>query len=294
MIGFGLTNLLIPNDPESLRIQTQNGTWVIAKERDFANKKQQITERRTVCLETYSIEFKDNTSSEVAGLPFSRILTLVKEEARPICLSLSYLTGSAVTFSRPLPQSDVDYISDGLPRMRGLSSAKAVTTEPIDFEKKVNLMVNNFAQNVQQNCVDIIIHHLLDATYWWSLEDLFLSTCTILEIIKQNQIKQMGPLLRKEDKNFYNAIKSMAERLGLTILSHDFVDMRNDLIHEGHLSKNKFANHSKSDCANVVCDVLNWIDEYVHSILRLGAVTTTRYPQDSLEGINSYTTWDQV
>ena len=45
--------------------------------------------------------------------------------------------------------------------------------------------------------------------------------------------------------------------------------MRNDLVHEGFLSGSNFKNRNKSDCAKVISDSLNWLDEYILASLNI-------------------------
>jgi len=285
MLGFCLLNLFIPNNPDELILNGNHGEWRLAKDVDFDNKLQTITSKRTICLETYTITHDHS----LGGSGSSRIADELLKELNYVCLSLSYLTGSAVTFERSLPMSDITFIQvgDSFPRMRGLSSSDPVTFDQYDFKEKLDTMINAFERNQNTNNINIIIHHLLDSTYCWSLEDLFLSLCTVLEIIKQNERRRTG----NSRLYFYDSIASVARHLGITVLNEDFKNMRNDLIHEGHLSKIKFSGHTKSECSDVVCDVLNWIDEYVHAIFSLGDVKNTRYPRNTLSGLNSYTTW---
>ena len=87
--------------------------------------------------------------------------------------------------------------------------------------------------------------------------------------------------------HFYDAISNAAQRLGIQRLSRNFHKMRQDLIHEGKLSVNKFAGHSKEECALVCGDVLNWIDKYVHKVFQLNVPRPVRYKKDDLLSMNS-------
>jgi hypothetical protein len=52
----------------------------------------------------------------------------------------------------------------------------------------------------------------------------------------------------------------------LSPLGSDYKAMRNDIVHEG-VSGSNFRGKSKADCAIVIADTLNWIDNYVLTAL---------------------------
>jgi len=149
-------------------------------------------------------------------------------------------------------------------------------------------MMTNFNLVSQQDHVDIIIHHWLDATSSWSLEEFYLSGCSILEIIKWNERrKQNKPHLFLQE-----ALKSANESYMRASPNQDWIDMRNDLIHEGKLSSTTFANKSKQQCIKVAGDVFDLIVQYLAGILNLPARPSSRFDSKDLRGMNSYTAWD--
>jgi hypothetical protein len=281
-IGFRLINFIVPDALDEFKIIGKHGNWIVKKEHDYDEKTNELKRKPTIALETYTIEHENSHDHSVT----EELL----EEVRHICLSLSYLCGTAITFERSLPFSDVNFITvgDGFPRMRHLIPDNHVVSNFHEFETKLNLMVENFDDNENDNNANIIIHHLLDSNYCWSLEDLFLGLCTVLEIIKQNERRRTN----NRNMPFYNSIVSVSGHLNITVLNQDFKNMRNDLIHEGHLSKVTFPGHTKSECADVICDVLNWVDEYLHAIFAINPVDSIRCPANALAGLNSYTTWN--
>ena len=106
-------------------------------------------------------------------------------------------------------------------------------------------------------------------------------------MIKQNERRRLG----NDRLTFFEGIDSATSNLQITNLSWDFTKMRNDLIHEGHLSGTNYPGHTKAECSEVVADVLNWIDEYIHGLFGIIPVTKVRYPRQVLSSLNSYTTW---
>lgn len=279
-LGFRLINLIIPANPDTIKVVGKHGNWIIQKDYDFHRKIEEIKNKPTIALETYTIEHEKQHSHAQAEELIA--------EFQHICLCLSYLFGSAVTFERSLPFSDINFIQvgDGFPRMRHFLPDNHIVVTPQELEAKLNKMISLFDQKKLANNIHIIIHHFLDSNYCWSLEDLFLDACTVLEIVKQNEIRRQNRKLK-----FYKAIESTSQNLSISIPGRDFIKMRNDLIHEGHLSKTTFPGHTKSECADVVCGVLNWIDEYVHSVFMISPVSRVRYPKHKFDTLNSYTTW---
>ena len=69
-------------------------------------------------------------------------------------------------------------------------------------------------------------------------------------------------------------MQSAASRYGLTQLGHDYVKMRNDIVHEGKLSGANLGGRSKADCAAVVADAVNWLDNYVLAVLGVTVLPT--------------------
>ena len=63
--------------------------------------------------------------------------------------------------------------------------------------------------------------------------------------------------------------------------------MRNELIHDGQLIGSRFAG-PKEACAEVIADVFNWFDEYMHAALGLGTPRKTRFEKADFLNLNSY------
>ena len=58
--------------------------------------------------------------------------------------------------------------------------------------------------------------------------------------------------------------------------------------HDGQLIGHRFAGPDKAACAHVVVDVLNWLDEYIHAALALGARRKIRFTDADLVNHNAY------
>ena len=64
--------------------------------------------------------------------------------------------------------------------------------------------------------------------------------------------------------------------------------MRNELIHDGQRIGHRFRGPDKAACAAVVVDVLNWLDEYMHAALALGARGKIRFANADFANLNAY------
>jgi len=279
VVVFGLSNLVVPGVPTPFSISMTSGNWNISPLGDYNQRVEKIKSDLS-CGITFEIS---NDDPDIRNQEFFHDL-------RNVCLCFSYLSGSAVALRSTGFRSDCILLQtgDGFPRERPLSPTPAFCESYGDIQRHVATMIKSFNIACQENHVDIIIHHWLDAMYSWSLEDFYLSGCTILELIKWNQ--------RRKDNNealtLQEALKSAHKAYMRASPNQDWINMRNDLIHDGKLSARKFANHSKQDCIKVACDVFDWIDQYLASILDLPWRSTSRFDHKDLRGTNSYTTWD--
>jgi hypothetical protein len=278
-IGFNIINLIVPTDPPNLIITGSNGNWEFRRHSRYAETKLTLNSKVHSGI-TYFADHDDlGISSD----------TVILDELMNLCLTLSYLTSNTVTINQTTVYSRISFLSlnDGYPREKGITGIRPVVNNDADITQATNLMLAGFNQNKTDYHVNVIIHYWLDALSCWSLENLFLSACTILEIIKQAERRRIGdPSL-----HFFDAISSVSTNLAIPQLNRDWLNMRNDLTHEGHLSKVRFPNKTKGDCIMVCEDVLQWIDEFIHKIFALGPIKGNRFCRGALNGLNSYTTW---
>ena len=279
-LGFNIVNFIVPEEPFDFKIEGNNGIWEFQQHFNY-NPNREALNTRVHAAVTYIADHDDlgmHKDDEILN------------ELIHLCLSFSYLTSNAVTVKQSTDYSRISFIQvgDGFPRERGISNIKQVFNNQRDFIIATNQMIKSFDQNKIDYNIEVIIHFWLDIISCWSLEDLFLGACTILEIIKQCERKRTG----NTNMHFYDAIVSVSTHLGLTVLNRDWINMRNDLIHEGHLSKVRFPNKSKLDCIKVCECMMLWIDEFIRAIFGLGIMKQKRFDNGSLVQLNSYTTWD--
>ncbi|MGA8833336.1 MAG: hypothetical protein WB554_17185 [Desulfomonilaceae bacterium] len=279
MVGFGLSNLVVPENPVSFDLNMGSLTWNISPLGDYSQRVQKL-KSKPVYMATFEIS---NDDSDIRNQEFFHDL-------RNVCLCFSYLSGSAVTLLDSGFRSVCQLLQtgDGFPRERPLSTTPFFSESFADFQSHIATMMANFNLVCQQDHVDIIIHHWLDAMYSWSLEDFYLSGCTILELIKWNERRKQN----KPKLYLLDALESTHNRYNIDSPNREWIDMRNDLIHEGKLSVTTFANKSKQQCIEVVCEVFDWIDQYLAGILNLPQRPSSRFDSTDLRGMNSYTTWD--
>lgn len=89
----------------------------------------------------------------------------------------------------------------------------------------------------------LVTHHRLDAMACWSLEDLYLSATTILQVVAYTQ-EAIDPIAHKP--SFFKYLTDAAGRVQIAPPYHDVVKMRNDLIHDGTLTGSSFGGKTEA------------------------------------------------
>ena len=277
MIGQIVFNLLIPEDPQTLSLNLPAATWELKQHPQYGKAKQAMAGYQ--CAETY---FLETSVARSAGAAFDAAF----KELTPIFLGASYATGLTVSSKRSISFSEVQLLqpSEHWPRPRAMDQPSFVIASDAEFADVVERFVRAWAGVGVTEKARLLIHHWLDALVCWSMEDLYLSATTLLQVIVATEATRQG----KESLSFYPGVAAAATRFSLRTLSADFKDMRNELIHDGQLIGSRFAGPDKVACAAVVTDVLNWLDEYIHAALQLGAVRKTRFTAGDLASLNSY------
>lgn len=235
MIGFWLVNLIVPNDPSSFVIKTPAGKWSLLKSTNFDKLKPDI--ENGACGNTYSIEFNglDNsmTSTDAAF-----------EEMVPICLAASFLTGMAVTVRQSTAHSKMQIFQTGphFPRDRGILGPNFCINNIDEFIEFVEKFVKNYLVLNATEKLRLMMHFFIDAQSCWSLENLYLSGSTILQIISsteedsgRGEAKKHAKTRGNDNPSFYDYLAGAAQKLSITPLQHDVIKIRNSLIHEGTL-----------------------------------------------------------
>ncbi len=169
-----------------------------------------------------------------------------------------------------------------------MGPANPVIMDSNDFRERLEAFVANFPTSEQNEKARLLVHHWLDALACWSLEDLVLSAATMLEIFAATAERVSVAAGSGKLQYFTPRIDYAATRYGMTPLGNDFRNMRNDLVHDGHLSGKKFPNKDLAACAAATSEALNWIDEYMHNALNLGTPSRQRFDATTFQSLNAF------
>ncbi|MGE3714285.1 MAG: hypothetical protein AB7F82_07130 [Alphaproteobacteria bacterium] len=278
MLCFRVVNLLIPGNPGMVDLPLPSGTWTLTKGQNFASDVEAIGKGQ--CVETYILE---HPVSMDAG---SAAVDEAFDEITPILLAASYATGLSVTIKRSTPGSECMIMqpSEHWPRDRAMGPPSPVVALEAEFIALIQSFVQNWPQAGQTEKARLLVHHWLDALSCWSMEDLYLSTTTLLQIIVATEATRQG----NAGLRYYPGVTAAANHKRIRVLGNDFKNMRNELIHDGRLIGSRFAGPDKAACAAVVADVLNWFDDYLHTALGLGSVKKTRFRPTDFQSLNAY------
>ncbi|MBN9519217.1 hypothetical protein J0H58_11965 [bacterium] len=282
MIGFRVVNLLLPGDPQTVTIVGLNGDWVFTAATGYAAAKDAIlTQHKSA--ETY---LAVHPASHAAG---AAVLGQSVDEMLSLCLGATYATGHAVTMSTTTQHSAVQFFQVGehFPRERSWAGVNPVVNDEHEFKTLLEAFLHGYRAFGRREKAILLVHHWLDSLSCWSLEDLYLSATTVLQTIAATEMRTL-PIPKKKKPSFFKYVAAAANRYGLPVLSHDFKNMRNDLIHDGTLSGTSYSGKAAEDCRAVAVAVLNWIDLYLHAALGLGPVRRVRFDPHSLDGLNAY------
>ncbi|MBR0780759.1 hypothetical protein [Bradyrhizobium iriomotense] len=277
MLGFFICNLIIPGEPDHLEITTPAGVWTLGKYAEYEKSKAAINNGQ--CADTYYIEMN------IPLVPSARADAAL-EQLTPILLAASYAVGLVATISKATLSSEVKFMqtSHQWPRARAVDRSSPVVTNPDEFKTLVENFVAAYPSAGQTEKALLLIHHWLDALACWSLEDLYLSATTLLQIIVATEETRQNV----NRLSFYDGVTDAANRIGLRVLSTDFKNMRNEIVHGGQLIGSRFRGPGKAECDAVVADVLNWFDEYLHKALQLGPVAKTRFTAADFSSLNAF------
>lgn len=281
-MNFWIINLLMPNDPQNVSITTPHGSWQFVQMPQFASHSAAIrgaTVARPAMppiAETYFLQ-------DTAGRDD---VDRIDSEVTPILLAATYATGLSVTSERAAKNGAMALVqqSEHWPRARGLDAPSSVVNTPSEFVHLVEAFVRAWPTVGQTEKALLLVHHWLDSLACWSMEDLYLSATTLLQVIVATEAAKQG----KNRLDFHLGITDAANRMSIRILGPDFKDMRNELVHDGRLIGSRFAGPDKAACSAVVADVLNWFDMYVHAALALGPVKKTRFRAIDFASLNAY------
>lgn len=320
-LSFRITNLLVPGDPQEIAISTPSGGWKLVRVENYEWAKTVIAARgrqasESPVVDTYTIEHASS------GEPSPTVDEKACNELTPILLAASFATGMSVairdgTLGGPMLMSPPPQ----WPRPRAMDGPSWVVNAPGEFQALVSAFVKSWPDAGQNEKALLLVHHWLDALACWSMEDLYLSATTLLQVIAttektklkrdRNRPRPGRPRGKKEpleQVSFHDALKAASSRLSIRHPSRQVKEMRDALVHEGTLrgnwmkrvertrlagigedaddGGNRLTDHEI--CARIVSEVMNWFDTYVHTVLRLGKVVKTRFGAHDFASLNAY------
>lgn len=278
MLSFYVVNLLIPGDPLKIDLSLPSGIWTLERHPDFIRFKDAIGSGQ--CAETYFLE------NQVSPADGAALVDQAFNEITPILLAASYLTGQSVTIKRSTMGSEVTIMqpTDHWPRDRAMGQPSAIITSDIEFKEQVERFTQSWPGAGQTEKARLLVHHWLDSLACWSMEDLYLSATTLLQVIVATEAARQS----KKKLPFNAGVTDATNRMRINALSDDFKNMRNELIHDGQLIGKQFAGPDKDACSVVIADVLNWFDEYMHAALGLSLPKKIRFHKNDFVGLNAY------
>ena len=254
MLEFAITNLVL-SEP-SFEVPSSFGQWEFEQAPNYQSILPNLEEGQ--CGNTY---FAAN-SSIGATTSYSDFDT-ASDEIMDICLILSFLNSRCVTVSTTTARSDISFaqMPDQFIRPRSIIGFNAVDVPSItQFSIHwISLMQPLY----EQRKIRLQLVHWLSGLTCYSMEDLYLSVGVQMDLVKQRERAATGNL----SLTFFEGMQSASTRYNLSTLGQDYKNMRNDIVHEGVLSGSRFVSKSKMECAVVIADTLNWIDNYIFAAL---------------------------
>jgi hypothetical protein len=262
-------------DDLKFNIPSSLGIWVFKRRQDYDEQLDKIEKGQ--CATTFYAynDSIDHTSSDDD-------LKLAIYELIDICLLLSFISAKCVTPVSSISQSDIVFIQLG---------DKFIRPRPIVGLPKLQLKTNlnaifsigttNLFSKFSSRRMELFLAHWISSITCFTLEDLFLSITVQMDIVKQCEIQAA----KGRKLNYMGGMTEASTRFKINPLSYDYNNMRHDIIHEGKLSALQFKRKTKSDCAGVIANTLNWIDEYVSKVANINSeiVSFDRWCQVDLE-----------
>jgi hypothetical protein len=234
------------------------GSWEFNRRDDYAELIQAMEKGQ--CAPTFYA-----SNSSLARSTTDEDIDCSLGELIDICLILSFFTGTCVTPRGTTGQSEVQFLQLGdsfLPprAIRGFDALNIGQSFHNFFSSGLAGITSDFSSRRSR----LFLAHWISGLTCFTLEDLFLSIGVQMDIVKQCEIQASGT-----SKTYLEGMRAASSRYQLSVLSIDYKNMRNDIVHEGKLSGTNFRNKTKADCAQVTADSLNWIDKYMLSILTI-------------------------
>ena len=262
MIELWIADLLVQD--REFKVPSAVGVWKFERKDNYIellNKK-----KKGQCATTF-YAYNDSITSNSSDEDFTKAI----DELIDICLVLSFLIGKCVTPVGSTPQSDIQFVQLGDKFIR----ARAIDGFPsLNLTCDLNTLFSSGTATLLSGFtarrMELFLSHWISGLTCFTLEDMFLSVGVQMDIVKQCEIQASGQSL-----HYFQGMTSASTRYGINPLSQDYKNMRNDIVHEGKLSAIKFPNKVKADCAKVLADTLNWIDEYTSKVIKINGYVTS-------------------
>ncbi len=282
MLGFDIADLYI-NENE-FNVPSQFGVWNLRKVQSYDEI---VSTRQSGQSATTFVAVNEDVNPKISFEDFDKTV----HDLLDICLIFSFCTGKCVTPNGNLAGSDILYVEFG----DHFLCCRSIEGIPqVNFLTSFSDMLQNGVQALDLKMpidqIRLFIAYWLNGITCYSIEDLYLGICVMMDIVKQCEINDL-----KKDLTFFKGMEAASNRFGLPKLPHDFTKMRNDLVHEGKLSGSKFQNKSKSDCVTIIAVVLNWLDMYFGKILNIDAHIDlgNRFNEHNIGGLPSFSLFNK-
>lgn len=253
MIEFTIANLI--TEENSFEVQCDSGFWKFEKHSKYLEHKKAIEDG--MCGITFFAS-NDNVTPNTTDDDFE----LACDEIIDICLLLSFIDSKSVVPVGTTPQSDILFfqLGDDFLRCRSILGIPKLQVHSLadffsDWSSKIYPMYKSRKLRLQ-------LSHWLSGQTCFTLEDVYLLVGVQMDMIKQAEMAETG-----NDLTYFQGMINASNRFSINQLSNDYKSMRNDILHEGVLSGSNFRNKTKLECSNVIADTLNWLDNYILSVI---------------------------
>lgn len=253
MIELWIADLL--TDDLTFEVPTRAGSWVFGRHENYDDILSKMESGQ--CATTF-YAYNEFITPKSSDSDFSDAI----DDLIRICLVLSFLTSKCVTPVCSTPQSEISFFQLGEKFIRarsivGLPRIKLSCNLNALFSSGSAILFSSFASRR----MDLFLAHWISGLTCFTLEHMALYVGVQMDIVKQCEIKLAG-----NNMHYFQGMQQASSRYGIAQLGSDYKYMRNDIVHEGKLSGSNFSNKSKAECAQVIAETLNWIDEYIAKV----------------------------
>jgi hypothetical protein len=253
MLEFAIANLV--SDEARFEVPSAVGAWEFIKRHDYDKARPSL--ETGVCANLF-----DACLTAIGPKSSDADFEVACDEIVDISLVLSFLTARCVTPTGTTANSDLEFpaLSDKFMRGRGIVGFPSL--RPASLTAFFANWLHVGLPNMRRRTLRLQLCHWLSGLTCFSLEDIFLAVGVQMDIVKQRERNATG-----RDLTYFDGMTYASGRYSIPPLGSDYKKMRNDIVHEGVLSGSNFPGRSKTDCARVVTDTLNWLDAYCLAVL---------------------------